>query len=447
MNKRQILFFILLSPALIWAHGKNSSPLTSHVEGAPTLEYHQTNWQGGDALGLAMGLINSQEWQAVLDKSITSPGGQHDHYVLIHQNRQLSFQGLSIHQYKNGSLYIQYPDLPNQFGALEPLGVDTTALKQELACNRMVSVDAYLTVDGILIPGFDLDFYGAEGAHYQAFVAGDEIFGLADNRRYASDSTVQGYIFLPDPLSTANVNYGGNYSDNNDNTNSALNSERFLRNFTATFDNGVFKLENADIKIDEFSDPVVMPATSTSPVFNFTRDQDEFEDVNAFFHLSEFKKYIDSLGFTAIPGAQIFIDVHALFNSDQSYYSPAEKRIFMGEGGVDDAEDADVIIHEYGHSLVYGAAANTNRISERSGMEEAICDYFAVSWSLVFSPNQRDRVFNWDGHNAFWPGRMASSTKDYQTLSFTSNIYAHTDLMASCLLEIRDNTSRKLQMP
>ena len=39
------------------------------------------------------------------------------------------------------------------------------------------------------------------------------------------------------------------------------------------------------------------------------------------------------------------------FRDDNSFYSPATRRIKYGSGGVDDAEDADVILHEYGHAM------------------------------------------------------------------------------------------------
>ncbi|MCR9153914.1 MAG: T9SS type A sorting domain-containing protein [Bacteroidetes bacterium] len=441
---KRILFLGLLSLSLNAQHKHDHHHFDGKHSAAKMLDYRLDNWQGTETLELAKSLLGTFDWQLVEYKNLNSPGGNHIHYYLYLDGRKLDFQGLSIHQYNNGKLWIQYPELPNQVASFSPLEVDTTGLKVELNCNRMLSEAAFLSVDDQLLPGFSLNFFGAEGAHYQSFVAGNEIFNLADNRRYANDTTCDGYVFLPDPLTTNNVNYGGNYIDNNDADNASLTASRYLQSFRGTYDNGLFKLENNDIKIDDFSMPNVAPVTSTTGTFNYTRGQDGFEDVNAFFHMSEFKTYIDSLGFSAIPGAQVSVDVHALSNADQSYYTPSEQKIYMGEGGVDDAEDADVVIHEFGHSLVSGAAANTNRISERAGMEEAICDYFAITWSLHFSGNQRGRVFNWDGHNAFWNGRSAVSTKDYQTLSFNSNIYAHTDLMASCLLEIRDNTNRQV---
>ena len=39
------------------------------------------------------------------------------------------------------------------------------------------------------------------------------------------------------------------------------------------------------------------------------------------------------------------------FKDDNSFYSPATRLIKYGAGGVDDAEDGDVVTHEYGHSI------------------------------------------------------------------------------------------------
>lgn len=39
------------------------------------------------------------------------------------------------------------------------------------------------------------------------------------------------------------------------------------------------------------------------------------------------------------------------FPDDQSFYSPVTDSIQLGTGGVDDAEDADIIWHEYGHAI------------------------------------------------------------------------------------------------
>lgn len=402
------------------------------------------NWGEKDHLVKAQSLVPN--WKLELFAQKSSRTAEHYHYQILKDGLPLDNYLLSVHHYRNGDLHLQYPQLPEHINPLTKLSLDTATLRREMGAERALYTRSFL-LDDELIPGYAVDLYGDEGLHYHGFVADASIYYLEDQRRHVQtgqDSTCYAFIFLPDPLSTANVNYGGTFVDNNDGDHPSLNNERVLVSFKARYDSGTFRLESDDILIDDFSAPNVAPVTRNNTTFNFTRSQDAFEDVNAFYHLSTFKEYVNGLGFSNLPGYQIAVDVHALNNADQSYYSPSERRIYMGEGGVDDAEDADVIIHEYAHSLIFGASSNGNRISERAAMEEAICDYFAVSYSLSLSPNQRDRVFNWDGHNSFWPGRMASSTKDYQTLTFNASIYAHTDLMASCLLEIHDNTSREI---
>jgi hypothetical protein len=438
----QIALILCLSLALKAQNTKEVSDFTG-FHNAPVYKSASLN-PGESALAVLNQKLGLPSLRFVLNKELNSAAGKHSYFQIEKDN--IPFYGLMalIHDYSDEVKSVQYPILSQSFQGDFSSTVDLELLKEDLQADRYQSAPVYWSNENTNFKAQRTDFKGNDGLHFVLISAADEILVLEDQRLYfqTNDSTCTAQIFAPDPLSTANVNYGGSYVDNNDGSVSVLDAERQSITFKADYSNGTFNLENADLKISDYSSPSIAPYTQTTPTFNLTRDQDGFEDVNAFAHLSIFKDFIDSLGFSSIPGNQIEIDVHALSNSDQSYYSPGELKIYMGEGGVDDAEDVDVVIHEYIHTLVFGASANTNRVNERAGMEEAICDYFAVSYSTKYTSNQIDRVFNWDGHNTFWPGRSAVSTKDYQTISFTNNIYTHTDLMTGCLSEILQNTSR-----
>jgi hypothetical protein len=114
-------------------------------------------------------------------------------------------------------------------------------------------------------------------------------------------------------------------------------------------------------------------------------------------------------------------------------YSPP--RLYFGEGGVDDAEDADVIIHEFGHAISHGAAPGTNLGMQRRCFDEAFGDYLAERHGRRMGISST-RVFDWDGNNEFWNGRSVSydGVKNYNQLVFNS-IYQHTDIMSSAMLE------------
>ncbi len=93
-----------------------------------------------------------------------------------------------------------------------------------------------------------------------------------------------------------------------------------------------------------------------------SRSDDAFEQVMVVYHITRWNQYLDSLGYDSVLNYAIHVDPQALNGQDQSMfnfgYNPA--RLYFGEGGVDDAEDADVIIHELSHAISHGAAPNTN---------------------------------------------------------------------------------------
>jgi hypothetical protein len=129
------------------------------------------------------------------------------------------------------------------------------------------------------------------------------------------------------------------------------------------------------------------PAVSPTNTFRYTRHQDEFEQVMAYYWVTEAQKYIQSLGFGSTRRAidnvpqRVRINQLGADNSFATDQHPASELRF-GKGGVDDAEDAEVILHEYGHALHF--AQSFSFASEEAGaISEGFGDYWAVTVSDV----------------------------------------------------------------
>jgi len=130
------------------------------------------------------------------------------------------------------------------------------------------------------------------------------------------------------------------------------------------------------------------PAYSPTNTFKYTRSQDEFEQVMAYYWVTESQEYIQSLGFgTRYRGANdesqdVRINQLGYDNSFETDHPKDELR--FGKGGVDDAEDAEVILHEYGHAI--HSSQNFSFASEQAGaISEGFGDYWAVTVSDVVS--------------------------------------------------------------
>lgn len=254
------------------------------------------------------------------------------------------------------------------------------------------------------------------------------------------DTAVSAYVFAPDPLSVANVPYGGIYVDANDGNTAVLDSLRTEANVQLAWNGFGFTLANSAAVIQEFDPPSIAVPVLPGPDAKFSRSDSEFEMINVLYHIYEWKQRMASLGYGGMVNYAIPVDVNAYGGADQSAFDfgTTPPRLYFGEGGVDDAEDADVIVHEYGHAMAYGAAQGTNIGIQRQALEEAICDYWAVSWSRIQSPYRWPLVFTWDGHNEFWSGRSAvnSQQKMYPGLTFTGP-YSHTSVMVDALVRGR----------
>jgi zinc metalloprotease ZmpB len=130
------------------------------------------------------------------------------------------------------------------------------------------------------------------------------------------------------------------------------------------------------------------PAYSPTNTFRYTRHQDEFEQVMAYYWITEAQKYIHSLGFgqslRPIDNRPQAVRINQ-YGQDNSFATEHPKNeLRFGKGGVDDAEDAEVILHEYGHAIHF--AQNFSFASEQAGaISEGFADYWAVTVADVVS--------------------------------------------------------------
>jgi len=195
-----------------------------------------------------------------------------------------------------------------------------------------------------------------------------------------------GWVFDPDPMSTAGAQYGEipGFKDN-DNADSpeltAQLKERTLPDLS--FDGTNFSLTGPWADMQDVESPQRGSFEQSSSDFHFTRSQPAFEGVNSYFHLDNSMRYInETLGFELKPiyyDGGVRFDPHWGDNTVNAQYLGGEGRLRFGEGGVDSAEDADIVLHELGHGL-HDWVTDGN-LGRTHGLSEGSSDYWAASYT------------------------------------------------------------------
>ncbi|WP_329194003.1 MULTISPECIES: M4 family metallopeptidase [unclassified Streptomyces] len=122
-------------------------------------------------------------------------------------------------------------------------------------------------------------------------------------------------------------------------------------------------------------------SAKTSDAVGYSRDDDRFEQVMAYFWVNEAQEYLQGLGFgSELPGANDRAQPVRInqWGADNSFFSDKKAEIRFGKGGVDDAEDAEVIVHEYGHAVHNAQVPGFGTSPEAGAIGEAFGDYLAV---------------------------------------------------------------------
>jgi len=256
-----------------------------------------------------------------------------------------------------------------------------------------------------------------------------------------------GNVFIPDPLSSAQVDYGDTgYTDNNDNTTPELIAQQVsvtLRDIT--LENGEYFLKGPWAEIVDIEAPFRGVFQQSTPDWSVDRDNNAFEAVNCYYHIDESMRYLnETLGLNIRPTnytGGVRVDPSGFNGADNSRYNGGSQSLIFGDGGVDDAEDSDVIHHELGHGLhdwVTGGG-----ISQNQGLSEGCGDYWAASYNRSLgdwepTDPQYNWIFNWDGHNPFWNGRSCGISTTWSPNIPLGGIHAQGQVWATSMMLVYD---------
>ncbi len=121
-------------------------------------------------------------------------------------------------------------------------------------------------------------------------------------------------------------------------------------------------------------------ATSPDNRYFYRRDGGRFEQVNAYYAVDALQHYLQQLGFRHVNAESQKIEVNA-FSDDNSFYDDQADKISTGTGGVDDAEDVEVLWHEYGHAIQADQVPGFGITPQSGAIGEGFGDYIAATMS------------------------------------------------------------------
>lgn len=261
-----------------------------------------------------------------------------------------------------------------------------------------------------------------------------------------------GNVFDPDPISTSGGSYGDSgLIDDSDQNNDVLNAQ--MSNVTllnVTYINGTYSLDGPYASIVDVESPFTGTFEQNTSDFMFTRNQSGFEAVNCYYHIDAMMRYInEDLEISVMPteySGGVRFDPHAVNGEDNSNYKQGTQMLYFGDGGVDDGEDSDVIVHELGHGIHHWLTGSRD-LNVNEGLSEGFSDYLANSYSRsknLWTPDDEEYywVFKWDGHNSYWPGRVTNRNRKYPR-DLNGNIYDDGEIWSSCNMKIWDAIGRE----
>ncbi|MGL5859491.1 MAG: M4 family metallopeptidase [Angustibacter sp.] len=185
-------------------------------------------------------------------------------------------------------------------------------------------------------------------------------------------------------------------------------------------------------------------AVPSGGAFSYSRSDPFFEQVMAYHHTTVAQRYLQSLGFTDVNNESQDIYTNTI-PDDNSFYDPFTDRMVFGRGGVDDAEDAEVIWHELGHAVQDDQVPGFGTSMQAGAIGEGFGDYLAVTMSVPVS-NGYDLpcVADWDA-TSYTPKphclRRVDGTKTVADI--VGQVHADGEIWSRALWDIHNSLGRE----
>jgi Fungalysin metallopeptidase (M36) len=252
--------------------------------------------------------------------------------------------------------------------------------------------------------------------------------------------TATGTVFNPNPVQELGLE---NLTDNKD-ADDAVFAPAYHRRTLTDLD-GSGTLTGAYVRVKSNTGQAAVAVAGAFP--DWHRDVDQFEQVMGYYWVTTAQHYLQHLGFgsTLRPVNQRQIELRIdQFGGDNSFFRDDKANITFGKGGVDDAEDAEVIVHEYGHSVQDGQVPGFGTTLESGAIGEGFSDYLAVavtSWAAgVPTRTPEACVADWDStsYTTTVPHclRRLDGTKVYPA-DVVGEVHADGEIWSRALWDIR----------
>jgi hypothetical protein len=260
------------------------------------------------------------------------------------------------------------------------------------------------------------------------------VLQVVDPARYDEGTA---HVFDPNPVVTSR-NTGlrppGDVLPGVPGTSAALTAQ--LRSVPITFTSSSPQLTGAWANL-------LFPVGYSGSDLSYPRSDPRFVGLSAYAHVDRYQRWLQSLGFKDVDAEpQDLVALTA--GEDNSAYYPGEDVIVYEGGGVPDAEDGEVVLHEYGHAIQDAQVPGFGANHEAGSMGEGFGDFNAANYYALTSNGFGDLcVAEWDStaYSTSTPPclRRLDSTKRWDPAHPSSDVHVDGQLWSAYLWRLRSH--------